>query len=36
MDVRDYLAASAADFSRALRERLATPSIRPAMPAGSR
>ena len=27
MDVRDYIAASAADFSRALREWLAIPSV---------
>jgi hypothetical protein len=36
MDVRDYIAASAADFSRALRERPAIPSVPPARPAGAR
>ena len=36
MDVRDYIAASAADCPRALRKRLAIPSVPPALPAGSR
>jgi hypothetical protein len=36
MDVRDCIAASAADYPRALRGRLAIASVLITMPAGSR